>query len=249
LQKYFEHQFCFREAMLALFLVLSILQAAPAERMNSATLGALVNDADTEVVGKPHNKPAKYEGYVKDMVEGIIAGSAIAEVDNHDKQDNKIGSGKVLLAVPGTCPSTLCGDQAVYVAKFGSSVISYWAKPGDLLDCTRNRHVKKGKCKNDSDKFVKLDALIQNGQGGYKVKNDRLVLMQGDTELYVYMLYINTWSTLGGTLEGYACFQRDPSSSEFFRIHVKLDKNMNIKFKSEPSKMSSAWPTQDEMKI
>jgi len=236
--------------MLVLFLVLSCLHTVSAERINSAVVDTLDNDAHTEVDGKPTNKPTKYESYVKDMVEGIVTGSKYTEVKNYDKNDNKIGSGNVLLAVPGTCPSSpMCGDQAVYVAKFGSSVVSYWAKPGELLDCTKDRREQKGKCKNDSDKFKKLDEQIQAGKGGYKVKNGRLVVMQGSTELYVYMLYVNTWSSFGGWMEGYACFQKDPDSSEYFRIHVKLDKKMAIKFKGGEIKMSSFWPSKDEVTL
>jgi len=187
--------------MRVLFFIFSFLHTFPAERTNSAVLDTLTVDAETEVEGKPVNDPSTYLEYVKPMVEGIIAGSASTQVSNYDKNDNKIADGKVVVALAGICPSTFCNNQAIYIAQFGSSVISYWAKPGDILECTKSRHVKKGKCKNDSDKFTKLDAMIQGGKGSYKIKDGRLVLMNGSTELYVYMLYINTWSTFSGTLK------------------------------------------------
>ncbi|CAK0880440.1 unnamed protein product [Prorocentrum cordatum] len=228
------------------------LQATPAvdaEALLEDPEGGALLDRLTPV----SNEPTAYRGYVKEISQAIVNHDegALAVAD-YDGSDNKVRDGTILFNMVGTCPSGwLCGDQAVTVSDFGGNVMAYWSKPHpEIKQCTRDRHVKKGKCKNDSGQFGAMEKLFRGG-GDYYVDSatKRAVVNKDGALMYVYLVYATTWSTWSGTMDGWLLFQKDPNAKEFFRIQFQSGKDAKFNFRGGPRKLSSFWPAKWEMDL
>jgi len=212
-------------------------------------VGGALLDRTTPAV----NEPSKYQGYIQEISQAIVShDEGVLAVADYDGSDNKVRDGTILFNVVGTCPSNLlCSDQAVTVADFGGNVVAYWSKPHpEIKQCTRERHVKKGDCKNDSDKFRSLEQLFRGG-GDYYIDSStkRAVVRKGGENLYIYLLYASTWSSWYGTMDGWLLYQRDPNAQEFFRIQFQSGKDAKFNWKGEGQALSSFWPASWEVDL
>lgn len=211
--------------------------------------GALLDRMTVPLV----NEPNKYEGYIKEISQAIVNHDegALAVAD-YDGSDNKVHDGAILFNVVGTCPSSMmCSDQAVTIADFGGSVMAYWSKAHpEIKRCTRDRHVKKGDCKNDSDLFGPMEQLFMGG-GDYYVDTStkRAVINNGGDKLYVYMIYASTWSSYFKTMDGWLLYQKDPNAHEFFRIQFQSGKDAKLHFTGEGLVLSNFWPAKEEVEL
>jgi len=199
------------------------------------------------------NDPTTYEHYIKEISRAIIFhDEGVLNVANYDGSDNKVRDGTILFNMVGTCPSGwLCGDQAVTVADFGGDVMAYWSKPhGENKECTRSRHVKGGKCKNDSGKFQAMEQLFRGG-GNYYVEEStkRAVVNKGGEKLYVYLIYATTWSTWAGTMDGFLLYQKEPNGGEFFRIQFQSGRDAKFNFRGRSRKLNNFWPAKWEVDL
>lgn len=224
-----------------------------------APLLASVRDAPSAAArvetssGTPVNQPGEYESYVKEVVLGVADSNVNGTtVGNFDEQERQVEEGRVLFAIVGTCPSMACKNQAVYFANFPSGVRSYWGKPGELKECTKSRHVVSSKgCKNDSLKFEALERLIESGQSAYRIDESlqRVVLVQGSVQLYIYLIYVSAWSAWHRTLDGWAIYQKSPRSSEYFRAQVRIAGDMALEFRGPELPLLGFWPRAEEVAL
>lgn len=200
------------------------------------------------------NDPSHYVSYIKPIAEAIVGNKQeVLQVKDYDDDDAPKRSGTILFNLVGSCPtSLLCDNQAVTFSSFSGEVASYWSKPHEIMQCTRNRHVAKGKCKNDSDRFEKLEKLFSPSSTSYSVTSDsppRAVITAGSEQLFVYMIYVSDWSTWKGTMQGWILFQKARDGQEYFRQQFKCGKDMKINVQGEPKTLRSFWPEAEEVQV
>jgi hypothetical protein len=236
-----------------------------AESADIAGEKAVATDAETSahvgseqnVMGKPPANEATEYDYVKANVEAI-ARNEVVDVTEFDEKGGQVAEGTALFYLVGSCPYSLtrlggklCGRQAIVMSEFGFStasrkVISYWAKPpGDKSP--GSDLYPKGKKKNDSKKFAKLDAKFAIGQTDTD-ETDGVTMTFGVTVLngvrrayielptgeenapqkwYIYLLYASSFNIKSGTMDGWLYVQT--SAVKLFRIRIRVDANKNIK--------------------
>jgi len=198
--------------------------------------------------GKPENPPAKYESYVKPIVEEIQTGSPVVVTNAQTGE-----TGVVSFYLVGGCPSTFCGDQAQIVSYFGDKAVAYWAKPGKDAADYRNFNTK-GPHKNDSDNLKSLDAKIaaggeaagDMGTATFRGQLRTYIMQSPGDKVYISLVYLVTWSTVWRTSAGWLFFQREDGS--VYRRQFKMDKNMNFDFKGievGPLGADEVWPQAD----
>jgi len=218
---------------------------------------------ETVHVTKPWNKPSLYRSYLKPTVESLVRG-APPNVSDYEPSEAAAGSwfswmhhtddekpsktaGSLLFTIVGSCPSTFCGNEVTYFSRFAGTIKAYWAKPGDLQECTQDRHVA-GECKNDTDRFKQFQGLIDKVNEGkvLKAEDNKLLGWYDEQWVHVYMLYVMSWETLAQTCQGFVFYKR-LGSHLFFRKQFKASSDWKITLFGEEANATKPWPSEEHL--